>query len=176
MGYWSKHPMGGDLPLDFKDKIEYELFSKEELDAELYYDKEEFKLRLTEKLKQIKDMDFTGGSTTYPEDGSFVLPFLIVEYEIRIENQILSQQIKRMIKDGGAKGRDYPIPLKGMPGYPTQVNGYNELQSPFDYAIKLYDMWDDLMTGKRSFDEMDEDQGLFAALQNNIGQGSVNQQ
>lgn len=194
MGYWSVHPMGGDAPLDHKYRLDALLFTKEECeDYETVRDKKEYKKRLEANLQKATEIDFTReanfydftnakiehvegedgrnhisfenlGITPYTEDCSFIVPFLVAEHEIKITNQVLSRKLKNMIGDGGAWQREYEIPTKANGSYPTIYNNWNGLQTPYDYAKKLYDLWDGLMEGTIPFSSIEEDKGLGASI------------
>lgn len=175
MGYWSSHPMSGDAPLDFKDNLDYLLFSEEEIEQKVYFNLDVYKERLENRLKEAMKLDYTrkvtqytfpqseenGPGNRYLEDASFVLPFTVVECQLRILDPVISQTLKEMIKDGGARTRTYSIPEVGSPEYPTRENEYNQLESPFDYAIQLYENWEGLMNGSLSFDDFGVAPGLF---------------
>lgn len=194
MGYWSIHPMGGDPPSDVEYVLDNLLFKDVERSVDLHWDKDEYKKRLSEKLEEATSLDYTRGAKTeeekeniiafykqkvepvFPEiardlyrciteDCSFILPFKIVELEMTIKDKSLSQKIKEMIKDGGAYQRAYDIPEKSSENYPKKENNWNNLETPFDYARKLYDLWDDIMLGKLPFDIIENDQGLFASVE-----------
>jgi len=201
MGYWSVHPMGGDAPSDYRYKIVDALFAEEEQEYDLHWNKEVYKIRLEAHLAEVADLvymqnaihfDFTDVSRTkegfdfenvlqtpYVENCSFVVPYEVIAYQIRISDKQLSAKIKEMIGDGGAANRQYQIPKESDHDFPTRENKWNGLQTPFDHARMLHDLWDDIMLGNLSFDAVKEDSGLFAALaqQDEDGQsGLINKQ
>jgi hypothetical protein len=152
MGYWSKHPMGGDFPRDERLKIVEkacgsckiydELFSSD-IKNDTYHLDEVIKEGLTEKFID-KATRFR-----YSEGHKFVLPFVIAEYEIRIKDKKISDKVKAMIGDGGSSIRGYNI---------------NDPDSPGTHAKRLYDLWDDLMEGKVEFSEIYKDPGLLETI------------
>jgi len=182
MGYWSTHPMGGDTPLDYQAKLEgiIGLSGDEE--------KEEYKEEVTKKLQDLANVNFTRDafhydfsnanitqtkegmevenlvSTPYKENCNFVVPFTLAELEIQVSDELLSRKFKQMIGDGGAANREYDLPELNSKEYPTKENNWNDLQTPFDYARQLYDLWDELMKGTVSFEVLSQDKGLFAAI------------
>lgn len=193
MGYWSTHPMGGDPPSDVVYVLDDLLFTKEERENEKHWDNNEYKKRLTEKLEEATKLEYRRGAKNdlerqrsikyikekvepfYPqiaenmyrsitEDCSFVLPFKVIEHEVKIEDKKLSKTIKDMIKDGGAYERGYDIPKETEENYPTESNNWNNLESPFDYARKLHDLWEPIMDGEIPFKSMEEDIGLFGTI------------
>lgn len=174
MGYWSTHPMGGDPPADAECTLRALLFTEEERNEELHWKDEVYKKRLEENLSTVLSHHFgrsEDGYGYYP----FTFPFTIAELGIRVKDPVLSEKIKEMIGDGDASERGYDTPSEGSLEFPTKANGWNGLQSPFDYAIQLRDLWDDLMNGSISFDVLQPDQGLFAALENRVpGSGLIN--
>jgi hypothetical protein len=141
MGFYSVHPMGGDLPQDIKDQLLD--FSEEEIRNEVFLDAKECKRRLENRLYELAENGLG--------DYSYVLPFLVLEYKIQIEDKVLSEKIKNRIGDGGAKLRGYPVFPNTSEHYPKKENDWNHLESPFDYAVKLSDLWDDLMNGTVPF-------------------------
>jgi hypothetical protein len=166
MGYWSKHPMGGDMPLDCEANYVFEqIFTKEELDSDIEMNEENYSPRLIKHLSTIEMND---------PDYAFIIPFRVMEFEIQIEDPELRAKIKEMIGDGGAQERGYNVPEPGDVDFPTAQNGYNSFQSPFDYAQQLRDIWDDVMTGVKPFGEAQPDHGLFAVLANHTGSGMLN--
>lgn len=192
MGYWSTHPMGGDTPLDYQAELEEIIgLSGDE-------EKEEYKEKIMEKLQELADVTFTRDafhydfskaeitqtkegmevknlvSTPYEENCGFVVPFTIAELGIQISDEVLSRKLKNMIGDGGAANREYDIPNKGSKEYPIKENNWNNLETPFDYARQLYDLWDDLMKGNVSFDVLSQDKGLFAAIDEAYSQNGGN--
>lgn len=152
MGYWDSHPMAGDLPMDAEYDLDGLLFTTEEIKKELQYDQIEFERRFRLKLEEASEVKFY-------QKQNYVLPFKMVEYEIRTNDSVLSQKIKDMIGDGGAVCRNYPIDVES-----NKENGYNNFESPYDYARHLYDIWDDLMSGKIDFDQTARCKGLFEKI------------
>jgi len=174
--------MGGDTPLDYQAKLEgiIGLSGDEE--------KEEYKEEVTKKLQDLANVNFTRDafhydfsnanitqtkegmevenlvSTPYKENCNFVVPFTLAELEIQVSDELLSRKFKQMIGDGGAANREYDLPELNSKEYPTKENNWNDLQTPFDYARQLYDLWDELMKGTVSFEVLSQDKGLFAAI------------
>jgi hypothetical protein len=72
----------------------------------------------------------------------------------------LSEKIKNRIGDGGAKLRGYHVFQNTSEHYPKKENEWNHLESPFDYAVKLSDLWDDLMKSTFPFSEVEQVDGL----------------
>lgn len=186
MGYWGIHPMAGDTPSDVKYLVDELLFTENEQNQDLTYDQNLYKQRLTEKLNEATNLDYTREGvkfhfsrventpegvllhdyeeTRFLEDSSFVLPFLVLEHEIQILDFQLSQKVKQMLRDGGAFARDYPIPKGEEKSYPCVENNWNDLQSPFDYARKAHDLWDLIMDGTLPFTALEQAEGLFATI------------
>jgi hypothetical protein len=151
MSFFSVHPMSGDVPQDIKDQLLD--FSEEEIGNQRYLDAKECKRRLENRLYKL-----AGNSL---DNYSYVLPFLVLEYKIQIENKVLSEKIKNRIGDGGAKLRGYPVFQKNSEHYPKKENEWNHLESPFDYAVKLSDLWDELMKGTVPFTKIEQDGGFI---------------
>ncbi len=156
MGYWSPHPLAGDFPMDVMSQIDSYLFTEEELnnvktDEQIEAFHKEYKHRLEQNLQALAALE-------YPEDLQFVLPFQLASYEVRIEDEELSQRNKAMIGDGGAAVRGYD------PTGPGKDNKYNSYSSPQDYARELRDLWDELMAGKREFSELGEYKGVIVTM------------
>jgi hypothetical protein len=151
MSFFSVHPMGGDVPQDIKDQLLD--FSEEEIRNERFLDVKECKQRLEKRLYELAG----NGLDNY----SYVLPFLVLEYEIQIEDKVLSEKIKNRIGDGGAKLRGYPVLQKHSEHYPKKENKWNHLESPFDYAVKLSDLWDELMQGTTPFTKVEQVGGFI---------------
>lgn len=151
MGFFSVHPMGGELPQEIKDQILD--FSAEEIINERFLDAEECKRRVENCLYELAENNL--------DNYSYVLPFLVLEYKIQIKDKALSEKIKNRIGDGGAKLRGYPVFQSHCEHYPKKENEWNHLQSPFDYAVKLYDLWDELLKGTIPFSVVEKDEGLI---------------
>jgi hypothetical protein len=146
MCFYSVHPMCGDMPQDIKDQLLD--FSEEEIRNKLFLDEKECKRRLESRLYELAENGLG--------NDSFVLPFLVLEYKIQIDDKALSEKIKNMIGDGGAKLRGYSVFQHTNKHYPKKGNGWNHLESPFDYAVKLYDLWEELMKGTVPFSEVEQ--------------------
>jgi hypothetical protein len=200
MGYWSEHPMGGDAPLDVKSELDSFLFPEKD---RVKMDETEYKTRLIANLNEIIGLDYIRGEHPTDEmkeksrsvlrnfmsneeqlertlrgmfrnDCSFVLPFTLIEHEIGVKDKALSDKVKSMIGDGGAYERGYDVPKNTDENYPDKENNWNDLESPFDFAVKLYDLWDGMMEGSVTFDVLENDEGLFSVLAKHQGPGMVN--
>lgn len=158
MGFWSAHPMAGDLALDAKDELDCLLFTEEEIDNDLYLDCEIYKSRLLGNLEEAIHLE-------YPYGQRFVLPFTIAELQLRITDKKTSYLIKDMIGDGGNQLRGYP-PIQAV-GKDYKVT-YNNFQTPLDYANQLRDLWDDLMEGKVPFTVLKDQGNLFDYIVQNF--------
>lgn len=148
MGYWGKHPLAGDSPQDEICNVISILFPEEEyqeldnLNISLF--RERFIEKVPDFIERLEEMEIYC---------TFILPFLVAECEMRIEDIEFSQKLKSCIIDEEEE-MEGGIYVENGSEYPKKENDWNGLQSPFDYARKLYDMWDDLMLGKVSFDEI----------------------
>jgi hypothetical protein len=156
MGYWSEHPMGGDSPLDDKEELMRQVYELTEAEESLFYSPdsparaeliEKMKNLFIEKLPQL--IEFSENL-----DCPWVLPYQIVEFEIKITDKNLSDQIKELIGDGGSEERYYDK---------------DEKESPLTHASYLYSIWDELMAGTKPFENL-EDPGLLAAFAKKISE------
>ncbi len=168
MGYWDVHPMAGDDPLDALGVIDFYLFSKEEYFLYNFNDPDNlaeflgiYRKRLLSQLHEAPHLEF-------PKEQTFVLPYIVCEFQIQIRDEVLSQRIKRMIRDGGASFRGYRL-LKS-----TKENSYNHFQSPYDYACQLRDLWGDLMSGEVRFDELAHQRSFFEVILDEDNAGLIN--
>ena len=157
MGYWSTHPMAGDTPLDYRNNIDFGIYTEDEWYATCedpsLISREEIKNRWEKKLPKFIEI-FEGEE----KEGSFVLPFEVVAYQIIIKDKNLSERVKNMIGDGGAKDRGYDCPVS------NKENNYNDFKSPNDYACQLRNNWDDLMDGKISFESLEREVSLIETM------------
>jgi hypothetical protein len=160
MGYWDKHPMAGDSPMDYEGDLLYEV--------KLNYEStpQEFEAKLPQLVQQ--------GSRRKYKKNAFVLPFMVVDRGIKVTDPELSAKLKSFIQDGGAAERGYPVYSPAQSQYPTEQNNWNDFQSPQDYAVQLYDLWDDIMSGKRQIEELGRLRGLFEVILTNDKKGLVN--
>lgn len=173
MGYWSKHPMGGDTPMDAQGHMDWILFPEDEYgEEELDFDEDLYKKVLIEKIEDLLQAveDEEDDEHYLLHIAPFVIPFTIHEQEIQIKDEIISKKIKALIQDGGASERGYDIPSPTEENYPTIHNNWNALQTPFDYARKLHDLWDGLMDGSIPFKELEQDIGLFATIEKRMSE------
>lgn len=154
MGYWNVHPLAGDIPNNKKLEIDVLLFSQKELVKCFDIDDELYRNRLIQHLEQVSNINLN----TF----SFILPFLVAQYHIKVSNNILSQKLKRMIGDGGAVERGFVIPSKKSSAYPRKENNWNNFLSPFDYAVQLRDYWNDIMIEKKGFNDLWKKEDAFS--------------
>ena len=160
MGYWSTHPMGGDSPADDRGSLlDYICGDRGEI-LDCYENWEG-----PEKQQQAKKdiihflMEKLDSVIEYADslDCPWVLPYLLIELEHRIENENFSQQICSLIGDGGSTER----------GYNTEVEiGQSKEPYPHHYAQTLEKIWPDLMSGKIPFENVETDAGLFGGFTN----------
>ena len=165
MGYFDAHPMSGDQPMDIEDIIYSTLFTNEESEAELFQNDDILRERLNLKLNECPELfiaQFKKKLKEYGASDEFVLPFLVVQVKIEIQDKFISSLLKEMIKDGGAKERGYPVLTSNV------ENKYNGFTSPNDYACQLRDAWDNLMEGRLSYEELETRKGLLEVLNNFI--------
>lgn len=150
MGYWSTHPLAGDAPSDVRDRLLGPLDSEEGFHFQL--PKEQVGAWISEHLPgllaQIE-------SEEAPED-FFVLPFIVAEHRVRIADAALSEKIREMIGDGGAKARGYEEASTA-----SAENNWNGFAEPGDYAAQLYALWPELMAGTVPFEAIGRERGLF---------------
>ena len=191
MGYWGKHPMEGDDPSDTAyviDAIVGELEPTEEMNElqdkfnaaimkgdkdlaktiEETFNKEaemvvkQYTEHFISKLPQLADR-----FEDHDIKNKFVLPFTIVQCQIRVEDPTISERIKAMIGDGGAADRGYDT--AGI------SDDYNGFESPEDYANQLRNTWDKLMTGEIHFDSIGQAKGMVeSVLEGNHNGGLIN--
>src|ERR1035437_42472 len=101
MGYWSEHPMAGDTPLDYRD----ELLSRYDINNTVYYERE------VGELKYLIENDLISLIKQSEEYDNFTLPFIIIEYKVKIPNKLIAR-IKKLIGDGRNNVRGYIQPKK----------------------------------------------------------------
>ena len=166
MGYWSKHPMAGDPPMDFQLVIIDKLFTNDEFFNDEIYTYEEFRKRLSEQIEEV----YKEVKEELNTDARFVLPFTIARYRVKIKDEVLSKKIRKMIDDGGNETRKYdstPIP--------TKDNNYTNFDRPICYANQLRDLWNYLMKDESKFDDLEEYKGLFdTIIEDTIKKGLIN--
>lgn len=161
MGYWGIHPLSGDMPLDALYILDIFLFTKEEIRNNEKFNDIEYAKRLKDELKIVSEIEYYSGF-------NFVLPFKIAQLKLKIKDNELSKKIKNMIGDGGAKYRGYSIKES------NKFNGYNNFESPNDYAGQLEDNWDSLMEGTINFDVLKKSKGLIETINEHIGPDLIN--
>ena len=168
MGYWSTIPMGGDLPLDIKDKVEdilviligddkvrkafddyYDTCENPTSDEsiELYEDKvEEFKIFI-QKFSNESETTLINVLKNTKEDNkkeendyNFVIPLSFLEWEVKLNyNSDLSKYLLELLKDTDGGNKDR--------GYEDKENMYpNKLYTPYDFIKYYIDNWDKLIT------------------------------
>jgi len=164
MGYWDIHPMAGDDPLDYRAEIDMVLFTEDE-----WYEKEGVAQPSQEELQKRFEDDIEELIKNFSKygDHSFVLPFTIISFGLFVEDSTYSQAIKEMIRDGGAGFRGYDV-LES-----NKENGYNNFESPNDYAAQLYDNWDKIMSKEISSDVLKEHVGLIDTIVNHVESGNI---
>jgi hypothetical protein len=172
MGYWSEHPLGGDSPGDVKYSLLEYLFKEEGYDLNYIIEEVEMKTkrkRLKKKLPELVDnfnIIFEGhDSDYYGHRFDFVLPFTVIDYGVTINGEVISKKLKDMIKDGGGGDRGYHQPQKATPD-----NNWNKFEHPQDYCDQLRYYWDELITGKKTVDEVQlgKYKGLLQTLSEEI--------
>jgi len=182
MGYWGSHPMSGDNPADARNAVldilelgdwDYEEGVTEDEKESLY---QKYSLKVREELSKdevLENLLSTGisqhhGQNCWGDDGKwwgvpFVLPFLILEFEVKLNNPELAKMVKEMIGDGGDSDRGY-----------TDEEGPDR---PLTYAKAFFDNFDDLTSGKMPFAAFKEftdnyDKGLFHSINEKQKSGS----
>lgn len=169
MGYWSKHPLGGDQPLDAQ------LYLYEELGIEALFRKYDDK-ECSKKEKEKRKEDFLKALSKaletkldkaleyeYVKDYAFIIPYTVAENGLLLKDKKLADRLKSLIGDGGACNRGYEIKES------KRENGYNNFQSPFDFASELRDNWEDIvLTGKVKYKDLSRAKGLFEVLSEKI--------
>ena len=165
MGYWSTHPLGGDQPLDAQ------LYFYEELGIEALFRKYDDK-ECSKKEKEKRKEDFLKTLSKaletkldkaledeYVKDYAFIIPYTVAQHGLLIKNRNLAERLKNLIGDGGAYNRGYEIKESNI------ENGYNEFQSPSDFASQLKDNWEDIvLTGEAKYKDLSRAKGLFEIL------------
>lgn len=117
MGYWSTHPMGGDSPCDAQSFILDYIFEKEGMTFEddgyfcdLCAEKgkkliDKYKYEMMDNIKDILTIKYENYTADYT-DCSFALPFLFLDYDIRVKKDYIDKIIE-LLSDGGASERGY---------------------------------------------------------------------
>ena len=175
MGYWDTYPLAGDSPMDSVCDVIRSLYkSKKAFEKDFYADEDEevaAAIRKVAKLLKNALPSLCKKAEKMLGEMSFVLPFMVIQREIIVKDPKISATLKEMIADGGASMREYNIPDEGKKGYPTRANKWNRLKSPFDHAVKLYDLWDLIMSEKIPFSAMESRPGLLEKILIHIESG-----
>lgn len=175
MGYWSTHPLGGDAPMDMTSYINEFIYKQEggklenDSDWRTYLDNvftNEFNVTVTNFLKDTQKLSLLTESvengTLDDGDSKFVLPFMICEKMIVIEDKNLSNKIKNLIGDGGSSSRGYTK---------------DDEDSPLKFARLLHDNWEKLQEVNYKDPIMDiilDNPGLFDVIAENISSNDRN--
>ena len=175
MEYWDTYPLAGNSPIDSAYEVIKNLYkSKKAFEKDYYANGDEeiaTAIRKVTKLMKNALPSLCKKVKKILGKMSFVLPFMVVQREIIVKDPKVSATLKEMITDGGASIRGYDVPNKGEKEYPTRANKWNRLKSPFDHAVKLYDLWDLIMSEKIPFSAMESGPGLLEKILIHIESG-----
>lgn len=184
MGYWDKHPMAGDTPLDVKGHID-DTYVYPLMQSEGFFEDEGEEDDITESpryaeflLKALPNIvkAYEDGTDDGLDEAPFVVPFMVVENGIKIEDEDLSHRVRAMIGDGGAADRGYGDGAEDddedeQDDQPTDDTPFDPFSSPQGYADQLEKAWDNLMTGRATYDDLERGKGLFEQIAIKLAEG-----
>lgn len=101
MGYWSKHPMGGDTPADCE--LEIEGFVMEKQNIQDFDDWWNLSFNERQKLMDKYKMEILNLDL----ECEFAIPYVLLNYDIKFDDKNTIDLLKEMIGDGGAFERGY---------------------------------------------------------------------
>lgn len=178
MGYWSTHPMGGDSPLDVRcyigDYIQNLMKQDGIIPEEENYFNNKDNGYITKYLNLYKTnlvnnfMDYIKEEEPYYKNYGFVVPFVLLEFEIRFDNEDEIKKLKELVADGGGYERGYCDEEKDSPIRIANIVK-NHIQVLFNSKYNIEDVKKQL-----SGNELENlfDMGVLFALEKAISENS----
>lgn len=171
MGYWSEHPLGGDQPLDAQLFLYKELGIKDLYDKcflEESTDREKLQAFLQSLKSNLKNNLDKVLKHPYIKKYPFVIPYTVAENNLILKDNELILKLKNLIGDGGAYNRGYAVEES------NRGNGYNNFNSPSDYASELRDNWEHIVSGSIVYSDLAKGKCLFEVLSTQINETNDN--